>query len=82
MRVIRCVADREVGDYIVLVSDEGKIRFDIRKDEYEIAVGDVVDVHTEEDKIIKIDVVPGESERRLSESKRKLNALFNRSKKG
>jgi ribosomal 50S subunit-recycling heat shock protein len=82
MRVIRCAADREAGDYIVLVSDEGKIRFDIRKSEFKIKIGDVVDVHTEEDKIIKIDVVPGESERRLSESKRKLNALFNRSKKG
>lgn len=81
MKIIRCAADRAEGNFTVLVSDEGKLRFDIPRGAYSVSVGDVVDVYTKDGKIIKIEQVSGEAQRRLAENELKLNSLFNKGKR-
>ena len=77
----RYTVDRMEGKFAVLVSDEGKHVLTLSAQDFGLHNNMTVDVTFDGERIADVKEVEGESERRLSENKKRLHALFSKNKK-
>lgn len=78
---VRYAIDRREGALLVLIPDEGQKELLLDKNQYDLSVGDVVDVTFEGDAVASVSLCAEETERRKSSAHSRLAALFAKGKK-
>lgn len=82
MKTIRAAVDRREGELFVIVPDGDGESLHLSVNEYDIRIGDVLDLTlTEEGKIVSLTKNAEETEKRNSSAKSRLAALFAKGKK-
>ncbi len=80
-KTVRACVDRQEGDLLVLVPDEGNAYIHLLRAEYSLPVGSVVALTMEGDTVIDALLLPEETEARRQSNKSRLSALFAKGKK-
>lgn len=78
---VRYAIDRKEGTLLVLIPDVGQKELFLNKNQYDLSVGDVVDVTFEGDAVVSVSLCEEETERRNSSMHSRLAALFAKGKK-
>lgn len=80
MKSEKYAVDRIEGELAVLISDEGSI-LHLPKEKYSLKVNDLLLLTFEGDKLLSLEMLEVEKERRLEKNKSRLSALFAKGRK-
>ena len=80
-KTIRMSVDRLEGALFVLIPDEGEKEIRLRKGDFDISVGDVVDVTLLGNTVLSVSKCQEETKARTSDMSTRLSALFTKGKK-
>ncbi len=80
-KTVRACVDRQEGELLILVPDEGNTYIHLNANDFSFSVGTVVSLTMEGDRVISALALPEETEERTKKNRSRLSALFAKGKK-
>lgn len=80
-KTVRYSVDRQEGDLLVLIPDEGQKELLLDAKKYSFHTNDVIDIDLDGDTVLSVTLCEGEADKREQSMKARLSALFAKGRK-